>query len=194
MNHKRFYQSSGTRRKEQCRSRKKTAELDSCWDNNNSDDDDSNPFTSTHLHSSSEERQTFVNNNEIELTPDMDIDEVSESNSPLFNYSDDDRTNDDDLQDLNSDMEDGSAIDFDNYPEFIEANKERKLYPNSALSVHDACSMLIRISHRLNLNKLQLNCLMKSVKQLLPNDNKLPRTVNGLAKVIRESCLVSIRL
>lgn len=65
-----------------------------------------------------------------------------------------------------------------------DVNYQRKLYTDSSLSVYDACEMVIKLSRQLNLDKSKTNTLLHGIRSLLPNDNKLPRTIIGLMKIL----------
>lgn len=65
-----------------------------------------------------------------------------------------------------------------------DVNYQRKIYAGSSLSIYDACEMVIKLSRQLNLDKSKTNTLLHGIRSLLPNDNKLPRTIIGLMKIL----------
>ena len=68
----------------------------------------------------------------------------------------------------------------------MDVNYQRKVYPDSHLSTYEACQIIIKLSRRLNLDKSKMNILLHDIRTLLPNDNKLPRTIVGLMKILRQ--------
>lgn len=71
-----------------------------------------------------------------------------------------------------------------------DSNCKRKLYEGSSLSVYDASKTIMKLIRRLNLDKAKTNILLHEIRSLLPDTNKLPRTLRGLMKILREYSLM----
>ncbi|CAF3491266.1 unnamed protein product, partial [Rotaria sp. Silwood2] len=84
---------------------------------------------------------------------------------------------------LSSSSEEDDA-DLDELIRATDVSYQCKVYANSFLSIHDACELIIKLSRRLNLDKNKAKILLHGIRLLLPNDNKLPRTLEGLLKVL----------
>ena len=102
-------------------------------------------------------------------------DEDYNTNDAIGNSIDDDN----DYGDCEDDV-----IDLQEFLHSLNNNHRKKLHSSTHLSVHDACVEIIKISQELNLNKLQINRLLRGIRSLLPIDNKLPRTISGLFKIV----------
>jgi hypothetical protein len=83
-----------------------------------------------------------------------------------------------------SNEEDDDDDDFEELVRANDVNYQRKIYNGSFLSVRDACETIIKLSRRLNLDKSKTNILLQGIRSLLPNDNKLPRTIVGLMRIL----------
>lgn len=102
-------------------------------------------------------------------------DEDYNTNDGVGNSTDDDN----DYDDCDDDVS-----DLEEFLHSLNSNHSKKLHPSTHLSVHDACLEIVKISQELNLNKLQINRLLRGIRSLLPIDNKLPRTISGLFKIV----------
>jgi hypothetical protein len=85
---------------------------------------------------------------------------------------------------ISSCSEDDNEDDLDELVHETDVNYQRKIYTDSILSIRDACEIIIKLSRRLNLDKSKTNIFLNGIRSLLPNDNKLPRTIAGLMKVL----------
>ncbi|CAF2075881.1 unnamed protein product [Rotaria magnacalcarata] len=104
----------------------------------------------------------------------------SESSSEFeLNVGDD--TNDD------FDNETDDDDDDDNINEYIhlhDHNNQTKLFSSCPLSIREACLAIIKLARRLNLDKSGIKILLNDIRRLFPSDLKLPRSVQGLMKII----------
>lgn len=72
-----------------------------------------------------------------------------------------------------------------------DLNCKRKLYEGSNLSIYDASKTIMKLIRRLNLDKAKTNIFLHEARSLLPDSNKLPRTLRGLMKILREYWLMN---
>lgn len=87
-------------------------------------------------------------------------------------------------QDCNSSNNGEDDTDLDELFPVIDINYQNKVYADSNLSLYDACKQIITLCRRLNLDKKKSEILLQSTRSLLPNDNKLPRTLHGMMKIL----------
>lgn len=181
---KRFYRANGSERKRKCRERQVTAKLTSELN------DSAAPSTNEFDHSNDALAVPPIveqhSRTENEMIDDRAIDfhrmNIEERNDDEANHDDHaDNGNDDD-----NDYDDCDDADVDVQDLFHSLNNSRrkKLHSSTYLSVYDGCMEIIKTSQDLNLNKFQINRLLESIRVLLPVDNKLPRTISGLFKVV----------
>lgn len=81
-------------------------------------------------------------------------------------------------------LSDDYDIDVEDLVRSTDANHQPKIYLDSHVSTHEACQTIVKISRRLNLDKSKMKILLDGIRSLLPNDNKLPRTIVGLMKIL----------
>ncbi|CAF1557829.1 unnamed protein product, partial [Didymodactylos carnosus] len=110
----------------------------------------------------------------------INIDLLSPSQNDIY----DEQNFDEQQKDSSGDNTDDDDDDLQELFNVLDVNREKKLYSSSSLSIYDACMEIVRLSHDLNLNKCQIKCLLAGLHILLSNDNKLPRTVPGLMKLV----------
>jgi hypothetical protein len=104
--------------------------------------------------------------------------------------------------DGSSDDSSSSATHHDHHDEFVESdsfdedvddflfnydlNNQTKLFPSCPLSITSACRAILKLTRRLNLDKSGMKHLLDFVRSICPINVKLPRTINGLMKIIGE--------
>ena len=77
-----------------------------------------------------------------------------------------------------------SDDDIDEIINAYDFNNQTKLFTGSPVSVREACFIIIKLSRRLNLDRNGILRLLHDTRDLFPSDVKLPRTAEGLLKVI----------
>lgn len=186
MSSKRFYQKSATERQQERRRRSTAIILDSKLNEIQGDDFQTNT-TDTLC-----DTIAMVIEDPCESTNNDDYDQFDNEdyvNKPdiTTNNSNEDEDNNKNIDDENDDDQN----DYDDNDEFIndfinlfDINREQKLYLSCNLSVYNACMEIVRLCRTLNLNKLQMQHLLNGLHLLLPTENKLPRTVPGLLKIV----------
>lgn len=85
----------------------------------------------------------------------------------------------------NSSSSDDNEADVHELLRATDANYQRKIYHGSSLSIYDAGKAIIKLARRLNLDKTKTNILLHGIRALLPDSNKLSRTLAGLMKILR---------
>ena len=163
---KRFYRANGSERKRKHRQKIETAKVLSDVNDSTSDSADNEDINDRVIDNS-------AFNRDLDMETRIIDDHLDDNRIP-------------DLQTTNdeSNDEEGGDEDFEDLFTSFDNNRERKLYSSTTLSIYDGCLEIIKISRELNLNKLQINRLLSGIRLLLPIDNKLPRTLSGLFKVI----------
>ncbi|CAF5102966.1 unnamed protein product, partial [Rotaria magnacalcarata] len=89
-----------------------------------------------------------------------------------------------DDQDSSINNEDDNDEVIREFINLFDVNREQKFYSSCNLSIYNACMEIIKHSLNLNLNKLQIQHLLNGLRLLLPTENKLPRTVTSLLKIV----------
>jgi hypothetical protein len=159
-----FFSTTATERKRQQRAAEREKILTAVVQNSDDDNADDEMDVSE-PHPLSIDDQSFSHN--LFPTDDIASDESNNSVSDASSSEDDD-------------------ADVEGLVHKTDVNHQRKIYANSFLSIYDACQIIIKLSRRLNLDKSKTNILLQGIRSLLPNDNKLPRTIIGLMKILRE--------
>lgn len=78
-----------------------------------------------------------------------------------------------------------SEVEIDELLQTTDSNRMQKIYEGSRLSIYDASRIILKLVRRLNLDKNKTNILLHTAKTLLPDNNRLPRTLKGLTKILR---------
>ncbi|CAF4307728.1 unnamed protein product [Rotaria magnacalcarata] len=104
--------------------------------------------------------------------PDETIESPSESDSEIHDDDDDNDGDDDILEFINT----------------FDVHRERILYKSCKLTIYEACIEIVKLARELNLNKKQIQSLLNGLRNLLPTENKLPRTVPCLLKIVNIDC------
>ncbi len=118
---------------------------------------------------------------DIAIDPIVIIDDRVSSARP--DSEDEVHSNAGDIIDEDFEGENGDD-DMDEFIHLHDLNNQTKLFSSCPLSIREACHAIIKLARRLNLNKNGIKHLLDGIRILFPIDVKLPRTVNGLLKII----------
>lgn len=161
--------------------------------------DDSNASSSDGLHHHSNVLlQTPTVDQQSHAENEIIDSKTSDSSNRMIETpnNDEDNTNDDICNGIDdgSDYDDfdDDVIDIHDFLHSLNNNHRKKLHSSTHLSVYDGCLEIIKVSRELNLNKFQVNRLLRGIRSLLPIENKLPRTTSGLFKVVLKYRLVGL--
>lgn len=183
---KRFYRGNGSDRKRKCRERQVMADIIAELNSSHASNVEDCADNRNNLSFSLVNEHVFTENKIM-------CDHITDPPSLNIEATNDDGNNNDDsiIEDKNDDGDYSDCDDVDDDDEnfndlFHSSNKNRKtnLHSSTSLSVYDGCVEIIKISQELNLNKYQINRLLNSIRLLLPVDNKLPRTISSLFKIV----------
>jgi hypothetical protein len=89
-----------------------------------------------------------------------------------------DKSNDEQIDEYEMDIE-----DFIDRMDADDKNRKIPLYSGSPISIHEACTRLVRLIHLLNLDKSKTLTLLKELRHFFPIDCHLPKTVFRLFKI-----------
>ena len=173
MTSKRFYQKSSSERQRECRRH----------------------TTATELHSKLNELevhgfQTNVTDEMIDAIPMLVEDHWESTNND--NYCQPDNgdccnkshtvtsSSDDEGDSTNNDDNDGDGEVICEFINSFDVSREQKLYSACNLSIYNACMEIIKLSKKLNLNKLQMQHLLNELRSFLLTENKLPRSTKSV--------------
>ncbi|CAF2922492.1 unnamed protein product [Rotaria sp. Silwood2] len=198
MSSKRFYQKPATERQRECRQRTTNTEFDSKLkeiraDGFRTDITDETPDAAKILvgdccePTNSHDCDQFDNADCVN-GPDTKAKISSEDEDGGIN-NDDENSGDidedgDDVDESSDNDDDENDIIIRDFISLFDVNREQKLYSSCNLSIYSACMEIVKLCRTLNLNKLQMQHLLNGLRLLLPTENKLPRTVPSLLKII----------
>ena len=138
--------------------------------------------------------QTNVTDEMIDAIPMLGEDHWESTNNDNYCQSDNGdccnkshtvtSSSDDEGDSTSSDDNDGDDEVIREFINSFDVNREQKLYSACNLSIYNACIEIIKLSKKLNLNKLQMQYLLNGLRSLLPTENKLPRTVPSLLRIV----------
>ncbi|CAF4393660.1 unnamed protein product [Didymodactylos carnosus] len=137
---------------------------------------------------SSDDDDTSVNEMDVPLAYPLSVDDQLSSHD-LFQKDDlaSQQQNNITFAESTSNDDDDDA-DLDELIRASDVNYERKVYTDSFLSIHNACEIIIKLARRLNLDKNKTRILLQGIRSLLPQNNKLPKTIVGLMKILATIC------
>ncbi|CAF1397064.1 unnamed protein product [Adineta steineri] len=193
MSNKQFYRKTATERQRERRQRAAAIEFDSKLNDLEADYFHSNAVQETSdIQMIVEDFCTSTNNEDYQFdddnysnTQNIILESSSESEGEI--NDDNDNYNDDDDDDNYNDGDDDDDI-IRELINLSNINREQKLYSSCNLSIYNACMEIIKLSRDLNLNKQQIQRLLNGLRLLLPTENKLPRTVPSLLKIVDIDC------
>ncbi|CAF4124476.1 unnamed protein product [Rotaria sp. Silwood2] len=202
MSSKRFYQKPATERQRECRQRTTNTEFDSKLkeiraDGFRTDITDETPDAAKILvgdccePTNSHDCDQFDNADCVN-GPDTKAKISSEDEDGGIN-NDDENSGDidedgDDVDESSDNDDDENDIIIRDFISLFDVNREQKLYSSCNLSIYSACMEIVKLCRTLNLNKLQMQHLLNGLRLLLPTENKLPRTVPSLLKIVDIDC------
>ncbi|CAF1385158.1 unnamed protein product [Didymodactylos carnosus] len=134
---------------------------------------------------SSDDDDTSVNEMDVPLAYPLSMDDQLSSHD-LFQKDDlaSQQQNNITFAESTSNDDDDDDADLDELIRASDVNYERKVYTDSFLSIHNACEIIIKLARRLNLDKNKTRILLQGIRSLLPQNNKLPKTIVGLMKIL----------